>query len=165
MKKYIYNGIIGFLAYSDELKEIKPIVQQGNVGFYPESVYYQCSNQIETLFSYDDCYYNSLDTNEIQELVTESVVNIENPQKLLHNVFVTKEYWEQDYLERMILTETDQYYDWISERTAMKRLIEQNKNNRLQELRAKWEQILSGYKNTDDTMNFENLFNLSKNDK
>ena len=55
--------------------------------------------------------------NEPVEIICEQVVNPENEQKLTPFVFVSKDYYQQDLIERQLLTDTTKYHDWTSERT------------------------------------------------
>ena len=56
--------------------------------------------------------------NEPVEIICEQVVNPENEQTLTPFVFVSKDYYQQDLIERQLLTDTTKYHDWTSERTS-----------------------------------------------
>ena len=52
------------------------------------------------------------------EIVCDQVVNPENNQRLSPYTFVTEAYFNEDLIERQLLTDTTKYHDWTSERTS-----------------------------------------------
>lgn len=95
----------------------------------------------EYFLTYDDCY--SEYSGEIP-IVLESVVNIENEQKLMYE-FVTEPYFKDDLIQRELFTSTTRFHDWTSERT---RFIDSHaeSDSTKDEAKKEWDEVASRFK-------------------
>ena len=82
------------------------------------------------------------DWNGPVEIICEQVVNPENEQKLTPFVFVSKDYYQQDLIERQLLTDTTKYHDWTSERTSFVHKIRDEVTLK-EETLAEWKKVCS----------------------
>lgn len=76
------------------------------------------------------------------EIICGQVVNPENEQKLTSFVFVSKDYYQQDLIERKLLTDTTEYHDWTSERTDFVHKTRDEVTLR-EETLAEWKKVCS----------------------
>lgn len=159
---YILNGIKGVIAdmNNEKFAGIKPVATNCKYGFYSLSSL-DCKDITDK-----DCALEYFDTYEPtpvnihEEIVSGQVVNIENDQRLI-DCFVNKDLYEQDLYDRMLRTETDQYYDWTSELTRVK---DYAYNNRDREdvkalTEAKWDEVRKQYEGlSDEEMTFKEVW-------
>lgn len=143
---YVMYGKEGILAdiNNPKLADIEPIENDGSIGFYaftdiPEG----------TEITKDDVLFELSDRQAEEAhsgfaIVYEEIVNPENEQCLIYE-FVDKDYYEDDLFTRMLCTETNEYYDWTSDRT---RFIDSQAEEETfeEEAEAEWEEICSEYK-------------------
>lgn len=143
---YIYKGELGFLMYEQDGK--KALGNCGDQYFYPMSEF--TDEELVELTSEDvcvtleDCYGGCAD--DEPEITDTAVVNPENEQRLIY-AWVGIEYAKDNEIERKLLTLTDRYYDWTSERKKMfdKIFDYKEKGYDLSELEFEWKNIVSGY--------------------
>lgn len=112
IKVYNYNDVLVFLAFEDDVKGVKPLDTDGNIGAYPIECY-----DGSTVCCTTEEVYSGEWVDEV-EIVCCECVSPENDQSLLIG------WWSIDYaindeFERTFLVTTDRYYDWTSERTKM----------------------------------------------
>ena len=123
---YTYKGeevvIVGqHVDYSFEIEKfngIEPLETSDNAAILRISDIENAGIEItpdDVQCTLDDAYNG---WNEPVEIICEQVVNPENKQMLTTFVFVSKDYYQQDLIERQLLTDTTKYHDWTSERTS-----------------------------------------------
>lgn len=109
---YIYRGKVGVIHLNEFITEEQAEI----LGL--------TANDCD--LTYDDSYDRYGDNADI---IQESVVNIENEQKLMCDVWVSENWFANDYIERMYLVLTDRYYDWTSHITeCLDEIQEESKN-------------------------------------
>lgn len=160
---YILNEIKGVIAdiNNEKFAGIKPVATNCEYGFYSlSSLEGKDITDKDCTLEYFDTY-EPTPINIHEEIVSGQVVNIENDQRLI-DCFVNKDLYEQDLYDRMLRTETDQYYDWTSELTRVK---DYAYNNRDREdvkalTEAKWNEVSKQYEGFagDAEMTFEEVW-------
>lgn len=158
---YVYKGEVGILCYlDDDTANAKGYASDGQIAFVPaydmEGVCKDLDNGACATYedSYDAyCGCMSIDLH--------TVTNIENEQRLLHYTWVSDVYAESDEYQRELLTITDKYYDWTSERSRMidKIIDAMDRGIALAGLKKEWCWRISLYKDplgvdTDDKAQF-----------
>lgn len=160
---YILNGIKGVIAdvNNEKFAGIKPVATKCEYGFYSlSSLEGKDIADKDCALEYFDTY-EPTPVNIHEEIVSGQVVNIENDQRLI-DCFVNKDLYEQDLYDRMLRTETDQYYDWTSELTSVKDYAYNNRDcddvKALTE--AKWNEVSKQYEGFagDAEMAFEEVW-------
>jgi hypothetical protein len=178
---FTYNGVLGVLMSVKNSAE-----QAWIIDFVPLSkidVNTWDTDAIRNLTNEDDC------AEEGEEITDRPLVASGNPQKLLVDcVWSTVAYNKSDEYVRQLLTSTDQYYDWTSDRTRMidniydalrKHEREYNEltdehgetwlNNTIAGLRKDWEKTCAAYEDPcgfaeffENTTNFDELLEVAK---
>lgn len=111
---YTWLGEEGILI-DHEIEGVKAYAESDDGKFfYPFSML--PDGDYEPLTTFDDELADLIGTGE--EITCAQVVNPENDQCLLPWFFVGEQYYNDDLYERELLTETNQYYEWTSERTS-----------------------------------------------
>lgn len=116
---YTMYGVEGIIADEANPKFAgkKHIAQCGDYVFIPLSKLEGIEiDEDDTLLEYYDSYEPNEPVNIGEEIVCESVVNIENKQCLVET-FVNRDLYLDDLYTREICTRTDKYYQWTSELT------------------------------------------------
>lgn len=107
-----YDFQSGVLLHTSETSETPAETDIYGTGFYP---FDQMSDQLLS-----DIYSGNIAPNtehfglDDTELVLDYIVNPENEQRLIGPVFVCKEAWREDFIQRELYTETTKYHDWRS---------------------------------------------------
>lgn len=137
---YLFQGKQVVIVDLDTLPEGLPTLETSNVYALVLVEEAEKAGITEYFLTYDDCY--SEYSGEIP-IVLESVVNIENEQKLMYE-FVTEPYFKDDLLQRELFTHTTRFHEWTSERT---RFIESHVESQSSkdEAQNEWNSIASGY--------------------
>ena len=144
MNEYMLKGVKGFLLEVDnpKVKNINPIDSNSYYGFYSlEQISGIDINEKDTKLEYFDEHNGQFSSNEI---VLNSIVNPENKQTLISEVWVNKDLFEDDLYERELLIETNKFYEWESERTKFIRKIMEYKLSR-EEAEKEWDEIIKDY--------------------
>lgn len=143
---YVMDGKEGILSFIDnpKLAGIKPYKDDGSIGFYP---FYTIPEGTE--ITSEDVLLELSDRQAGEahsgfSIVYEEIVNPENNQRLIYE-FVDKDWYEDDLFERMLCTETSQYYDWTSDRTKFIDSQSEQETTK-EEAKAEWEEICAEYK-------------------
>lgn len=139
---YTRKGVRGILDYVNGVITFIPVDKVDETNFdYPDE-----SSCLTDEDKWDGQY------NGETEIVETIVVNPQNTQKIVV-AWVSEAYAESDEYERMLCTDTTCFYDWTSERTAMKDRIRKSidKYGEINPLLEKeWKEIVDRYTNTCD---------------
>lgn len=137
MKKYIYKGITGCIIdmINEKIIGISPIAECCDKGFFALADIEKLNiTDDDTCVTYDDgytCY-------QFAEIEIANVMNVENEQRLTEEL-VACEYAAQDLAYRMLVVDTDDHYDWMSDYTAIKQWIEEGVDyDTLDDIRSHW---------------------------
>jgi hypothetical protein len=153
---YTYGSKEGVLIYTNEVEDVEPMETNNDVGFYdfqdlPENALIQIINkEIEVNYTYTASYAG--DKGDGEGIDIYEMVNIENGQKFV-------KVWEEELVadtneyERELLTKTDQYYDWTSERTKIENdiydILKENdfkiKKSQIKSLEKEWKETCAKY--------------------
>ena len=143
---YVMDGKEGILSFIDnpKLAGIEPIKDDGSIGFYafadiPEGT--EITSE-DVLLELSD--RQAGEAHSGFSIVYKEIVNPENEQCLIYE-FVDKDWYEDDLFERMLCTETSQYYDWTSDRTKFINSQSQQETTK-EEAKVEWEEICAEYK-------------------
>ncbi|MBE6361242.1 MAG: ATP-binding protein [Treponema bryantii] len=95
------------------------------------------------------------------EIVCDQVVNPENNQRLSPYTFVTEAYFNEDLIERQLLTDTTKYHDWTSERTSFVHKTRDEvtlKEETLAEWKKVCSEITNDFSENGSNFNFDELW-------
>lgn len=116
---YVFKGEWGILC---EMKDNSDYYTDGMYFFVPLADLPEVADTITAwrIASYNDSYQTGVGDGIV--IVDDEVVNIENYQHLIGG-FVAADYAAVDYVKRELLTVTDRYYSWTSERSRFIRYM------------------------------------------
>lgn len=144
---YVYDDVEVVLANLDNSKfeNVKCLADDGNLGAFPiKDIDFELTKQdIRQEYSASYC----CDCDDFgAEIVLADVMNVENEQKLVYT-FVDKEYAEDDQYQRELMTQTNGYYDWESERTKFINRCANDTTITAAQAMDEWHKITANYKN------------------
>lgn len=154
---YLFQGKQVVIVDLDTLPEGLPTLETSNVYALVLVEEAEKAGITEYFLTYDDCY--SEYSGEIP-IVLESVVNIENEQKLMYE-FVTEPYFKDDLLQRELFTSTTRFHDWTSERTMFIESHTESDSTK-EEAKKEWDEIVSrfiqGFAVSPHDVNFDDIW-------
>ena len=123
--------------------------------FYPFSLL--PDEDYEPLQTEDDTEAGSSGCGE--EIVCTQIQNPGNEQKLSVFLFITETYSKDDVFCREILTETDSYYDWTSERTKFIKRYANAEKTEKEKAEKEWAELVKKYPTSCyDSPDFEGIW-------
>ncbi len=161
---YSWNGEEGILI-DHEIEGMKAYAASDDGKFfYPFSML--PDGDYEPLTTFDDDEAGLIGTGET--ICCEQIVNPSNDQKLSVYLFLGQQYYDDDLYERELLTETNQYYEWTSERSSFidhyttdyyVEMSEEEFEKEKEPAKKEWEKIVSKYTTSCfDTPDFDKIW-------
>lgn len=141
---YEYEGKKVFLAFENEMPEVKPLEICGNTGCYPVEEYCKCTG--DALLTEDEIYGFACD--EVEEICVADFISPENHQYLTSG-WVTRSYAAAALVEYKLCVRTNRYYNWTSELTDFIKKVERKAvdgcitTEQSKELEEEWNEILA----------------------